>query len=242
VWIVLAAAAALAACGGSSQPAATATPAAASEPNAITGCSRVGQGWRPLAVRLHGQPVDAATLGDGGVGVVFANESGNNACDWLPFAAELARRGDRVAVFSYAGGASAAQVLAVARALRGAGARTVGLIGASVGGRSVIQAAAHNPPFVAAAISLSAERSVAALPEILPDARRIRLPSLYIGSREDGYTTFGRETRDFHRVTPARVNRMLLVPGGDHGVDLLSDRNGPRVRAAIVAFLAATAG
>jgi hypothetical protein len=40
-------------------------------------------------------------------------------------------------------------------------------------------------------------------------------------------------------VTPARVNQMLLVPGGDHGVDLLSDEHGPRVRAAIVAFLAA---
>jgi hypothetical protein len=34
---------------------------------------------------------------------------------------------------------------------------------------------------------------------------------------------------------------MLLVPGGDHGVDLLSDDNGPRVRAAILAFLEANA-
>jgi pimeloyl-ACP methyl ester carboxylesterase len=103
----------------------------------------------------------------------------------------------------------------------------------------VIQAAARNPADVAAAVSLSAERRVAALTEILPDARRVRIPSFYIGSREDGFTTFGRETRDFHRVTPARVNKMLLVPGGDHGTDLLSDNNGPRVRAAIVAFLAA---
>jgi hypothetical protein len=68
------------------------------------------------------------------------------------------------------------------------------------------------------------------------------VPSLYIGSREDGYTAFGRETREFHRVTPARVNRMLLVPGGDHGVDLLSDASGPRVRAAIVDFLDANTG
>jgi hypothetical protein len=94
---------------------------------------------------------------------------------------------------------------------------------------------------VGAAVSLSAERSVGNLPEILADARRVRVPSLYIGSHEDGYTTFGRETREFHRVTPARVNRMLLVAGGDHGVDLLSDRYGPRVRAAIIAFLAANA-
>jgi hypothetical protein len=35
---------------------------------------------------------------------------------------------------------------------------------------------------------------------------------------------------------------MLLVPGGDHGVQLLSDANGSRVRAAIFAFLRANAG
>jgi hypothetical protein len=68
-------------------------------------------------------------------------------------------------------------------------------------------------------------------------ARRIRRPSLYVGSRDDGYTTFGRDTRQFHQVTPAKVNRMLLVPG----VDLLSDENGPRVRRTIVAFLEANA-
>jgi len=101
-----------------------------------------------------------------------------------------------------------------------------------------VQVAARNPADVAAAVSLSAERKVAVLTEILPDARRVRVPSFHVGSREDGFTTFGRETRDFHRVTPARVNQMLLVPGGDHGVDLLSDENGPRLRATTVAFLA----
>jgi hypothetical protein len=34
---------------------------------------------------------------------------------------------------------------------------------------------------------------------------------------------------------------MLLLPGGDHGVDLLADENGPRVRKTIVAFLDANA-
>jgi hypothetical protein len=92
-------------------------------------------------------------------------------------------------------------------------------------------------------VSLSAERSVRAnLREILPLARRVRTPSLYVGSRDDGYTFFGRDTRQFHQVTPAKVNRMLLLPGGDHGVDLLSDENGPRVRATILAFLEANAG
>jgi hypothetical protein len=36
--------------------------------------------------------------------------------------------------------------------------------------------------------------------EILPAARRVRVPPFYIGSREDGFTTFGQETRDFQRA------------------------------------------
>jgi hypothetical protein len=52
----------------------------------------------------------------------------------------------------------------------------------------------------------------------------------------------GRDTRQLHRATPAKVNRMLLVPGGNHGVQLLSDATGSRVRAAIFAFLRANAG
>jgi dienelactone hydrolase len=223
----------LAGCGGSARPAAPATP------SAIAACPKPGAEWRSLAVRSRGEPIGAATRGSGSTGVVFANESGNDPCPWLPFADDLVRRGDRVAVFSYGPGAPDAQLLAVADALHAAGAQRLALIGASVGGRAVIQVAARNPADVAAAVSLSAERKVAALTEILPDARRVRVPSFYVGSREDGFTTFGRETRDFHRVTPARVNQMLLVPGGDHGVDLLSDEHGPRVRAAIVAFLTA---
>jgi hypothetical protein len=35
-------------------------------------------------------------------------------------------------------------------------------------------------------------------------------------------------------------DHVLLLSGGDHGVELLSDRHGPRVRAAILAFLRST--
>jgi dienelactone hydrolase len=229
----------LAGCGGSSPPQPTATPTsvAGSAPRALAGCAKA-RGWRALAVRAHGEALDAATLGRGRVGVVFANQSGNYPCDWLPFARDLAGGGRRVAVFAYADPSSFdGELLAVARALRSTGTHSVALIGASIGGRAVIQAAARNSATVAAAVSLSAERSVGQFPDILPSARRVRVPSLYVGSREDGYTTFGRETREFHRVTPARVNRILLVPGSDHGVDLLSDANGPRVRTAIIDFI-----
>ena len=43
-------------------------------------------------------------------------------------------------------------------------------------------------------------------------------------------------------LTPARVNRILLVPGGEHGVDLLAGASGDRVRAALLGFLEDTVG
>ena len=232
-------AALLAGCGGHTTPA---PPTASPEvgPSAVEVCARAGPGWRAFEVHAHGARLNAAVLGDGEVGVVFANQSGNSTCDWLPFATELARDGRRVVVFEYHDpGSAASELLAVARALRAAGARRVAIVGASVGGRAVVQAAARDRAAIVAAVSLSAERSVGALPEILPDARRVRVPSLYVGSREDGYTTFGRDTRQFHSVTPAKLNQMLLVPGDNHGVDLLPD---PRVRTTIIEFLNAKAG
>jgi dienelactone hydrolase len=235
----------IAGCGGEaherSPTTTTATPSKAPEPVEV--CAGAGSGWRTLTFHAHDSRIDAAVLGAGDVGVVFANDSGNSACGWMSFARQLVGRGMRVLVFEYDDESQAAgEGLAAARALRATGARHVAMVGASIGGRAVVQAAARNHGTLDAGVSLSAERSVGAnLREILPLARRIHLPSLYVGSRDDGYTFFGRDTRQFHRVTPARINRMLLVPGGDHGVDLLSDENGPRVRATILAFLEANA-
>ena len=236
-------------CGGGGNGSSTATTATAAKatpsklPEPVQVCAEAGTGWQTLTIHTHGAAIDAAVLGDGDVGVVFANDSGNSACGWTSFARQLVAQGMRVLLFEYDDESQAAgEGLAAARALRAAGVRHVALVGASIGGRAVVQAASRDHRTLAAAVSLSAERSVGAnLREILPLARRIHLPSLYVGSRDDGYTTFGRDTRQFHQVTPAKVNRMLLVAGGDHGVDLLSDENGPRVRKAILAFLESNA-
>jgi hypothetical protein len=48
------------------------------------------------------------------------------------------------------------------------------------------------------------------------------MPILYAGSHRDGYTLFGKETVQLHEATSAPINELLLVPGSDHGVDLLS--------------------
>jgi hypothetical protein len=63
----------------------------------------------------------------------------------------------------------------------------------------------------------------------------VRVPSLSIGSREDAFTDFGKDTAAWHRTIPD--DRALILSGDHHGVEFLSDRHGPRVRAAILAFL-----
>jgi hypothetical protein len=68
-------AALLAGCGGHTTP----TPPTASPeigPSAVEVCARAGPGWRAFEVRAHGARLNAAILGEGEVGVVFANPIG----------------------------------------------------------------------------------------------------------------------------------------------------------------------
>jgi hypothetical protein len=209
-------------------------------PDAVSVCNPAAPGWRRLPVKVGPAEIQAATHGRGRVGFVLANDSGNDSCKWLRFAEALADRGDRVAVFRYASIGSPAELRATALALRAAGAERVVAVGASVGGRAVVELAAKRSPGVDAVVSLSGEREIGpSYPDILPDARHVEVPILYAGSRKDGYTLFGRETVQLLEATPASLNRLLLVPGAAHGVDLLSGPEGERMRKAILSFAAA---
>ena len=164
---------------------------------------------------------------------MFANDSDNVACAWSSEARSLATRGYAVAVFQTIGNGDqeANQLLAVAGALRRTGVRRIAAIGASVGARAVLQAGARHPRHVVGLVAVSAPNPS----DLLPVGRRVRLPVLSIGSRGDPLTSFGDDTRALHRTIPD--DRMLLLSGSDHGVELLGDRHGGRVRSAILAFL-----
>lgn len=220
----------------------TAKPPPPRHETAVSVCGKSAAAWKPLRVRTGAQDVQAATLGDGRTGFVFANDSGNDPCEWLAYADRLGEADARFAVFKYGEIGSPEQLRATALALRRAGAERVVAVGASVGGRAVVQLAAMDSPGVDAVVSLSGERAVAQYPDILPEARRVELPILYAGSRQDGYTTFGKETVQLHEATPAKLNEMLLVPGSDHGVDLLAGPGSERMRAAISEFVSRALG
>jgi dienelactone hydrolase len=146
----------------------------------------------------------------------------------------------RSVVFDYAAASREGEVLAAARWLRAHGARRVVLVGASIGGRAVVTAAARaRPGEVDAVVSLSGERILGAQRDLLVDARRLRVPTLWVSSANDGYTNFATETRQLYRSARghARPDRLLVVGGDDHGIDLLTGSRARRVVPAVTAFI-----
>jgi pimeloyl-ACP methyl ester carboxylesterase len=227
--------------GGGSTATSTKTTTAARQAAAFDDCLRSGPGVQMVKVPAPGEQLPAVVMGNGGsTGVVFANQSGSTACGWLPYARNVTRSGVRSLVFDYATASREDEVLAAARWLRAHGAHRVVLVGASIGGRAVVTAAARaHPGQVDAVVSLSGERILGAQRDLILDARRLRLPALWVSSLNDGYTNFAEETRQLYRASKAHVHpdRLLVVGGDDHGVDLLTGSEAKRVVPAVTSFI-----
>jgi dienelactone hydrolase len=224
-------------CGGGAKSASVST---RSQPAAFDDCLRPGPAVQMVKVPAPGEQLPAVVLGRGATGVVFANQSASTACGWLPYARNVTRTGVRSLVFDYATASREAEVLAAARWLRANGARRVVLVGASVGGRAVVTAAARaRPGQIDAVISLSGERILGAQRDIIVDARRLRTPALWVSSLNDGFTNFAAETRQLYRAAKghARPDRLLVVGGDDHGIDLLTGSQARRVVPAVSSFI-----
>jgi fermentation-respiration switch protein FrsA (DUF1100 family) len=202
-------------------------------------CVRPGRDTRIVSVAAPGERVAAAVLGRGETAVVIANEQNDDPCRWLPLARRLATNHVSALLFDYGVGDEAGEVVALARWLRRDGARHVAVLGGSLGGEVAIVAGAsrQGQAVLDAVISLSAPRSDRRYADNLPAARRLRLPTLYVSSRDDPVTTFAKETRELHRATPAHVNELLLVDGDEHASELLAGHHRRQVLAAIVRFL-----
>jgi hypothetical protein len=86
-------------------------------------------------------------------------------------------------------------------------------------GRVVLHAAAERPADADAVVTLSAERTGRSGYPTLADARYLHTRALYVGTTEDGYTTFAAETRQLYRATRASGKQLLLLSGSEHGTD-----------------------
>ena len=226
---------------GSTQSTATQATATTARSTGFDNCLRPGPDVRVLKVPAPGEQLPVVELGSGGTtGVVFANQSASIACGWLPYARNVARSGVRSVVFDYGTASREGEVLAIARWLHEHGVRRVVVVGASIGGRAVVTAAARaRPGEVAAVVSLSGERILGAQRDLIVDARRLKVPALWVSSLNDGYTNFGIETRQLYRAAKgrARPDQLLMVGGDDHGIDLLTGPQAKRVVPAVTRFI-----
>ena len=226
---------------GSTQSTPARTTATTARSTGFDDCLRPGPDVHVVKVPAPGEQLPVVELGSGGTtGVVFANQSASLACGWLPYARNVARSGVRSVVFDYGTASREGEVLAIAHWLHERGVHRVVVVGASIGGRAVVTAAARaRPGEVAAVVSLSGERILGAQRDLIVDARRLKVPALWVSSLNDGYTNFGIETRQLYRAAKghARPDQLLVVGGDDHGIDLLTGPHAKQVVPTVTRFI-----
>lgn len=190
-------------------------------------------------VRLEGE-----VRGSGPRGVVLAHGFGTDRDSWAGFADLLSEEGYLTLSFDFrgAGGSDGTpdvsrapeDVLAAASAIRERGARSVVLVGASVGGTAALVAASGAGTSLDGVVTLSAPASfmdLAAPPEVVS---RVEEPKLFLAAEEDGLAQANAQA--FYEAAPA-PKRVEVLVGESHGTDLLEGREAERVRGFILAFL-----
>jgi alpha-beta hydrolase superfamily lysophospholipase len=193
----------------------------------------------PDGTRLAGH-----LFGHGKVGVVLAHQSDGNLCQWVEYATHLGTLGYTALAFDFRNVGSSqvrhypanlrygGDVAGAARALRQRGATKVVLVGASLGGSAVIQAAANVRPPVDGVVSVS---GAADLSNAIQSAPGLRVPVLYLAASGD--RDFAADAKRLYAATRERAKRLLLLDDSRHGTSLVGGN--PAARRAVDAFIAA---
>jgi pimeloyl-ACP methyl ester carboxylesterase len=179
--------------------------------------------------------LDGAIVGHGPVGAVLLHEYPGPMCGWWPYANYLAAHHVHALLFDFrclglsdcpkAGRSDlVADVGGAMTALRAHGARSVAIVGASLGG--VVSVAAGGALRPAAVVDLSGERDLGGL---VPGVRlssyaaasTLRAPTLFAVARGDRYVSVA-DMRAVYRRAPSRVKRLVVLPAtAGHGWDML---------------------
>jgi pimeloyl-ACP methyl ester carboxylesterase len=215
---------ALVGCGGSSSgtaaPTQTGMTATAAANTGKTLDSCVHEDATTKIVRFGSADLDGVVIGGGATGVVLAHQLHSNLCSWLPFAERLVdTAGMRVLAFDFPSTSNLDRyVLAAVAELRREGAHSIALAGASMGGTAVLVAASRDAK-ISRVASLSGPRNFEGLAagRAVP---RLNVPLLLVAGKEDA--PYVDDARAMYRAATGD-KRLLVVPGSDHGTDLLDD-------------------
>jgi len=187
-----------------------------------------------------GTRLEGVVAGGGPAGVVLAPQSWQGLCGWLPFARQLGGSGFQamavdLPLLPLQNAAWDHFLAAAATYLRGRGATSVVLLGASLGGAASMVASANIVPAVDGVVSFSGERRVAGL-DADRAVTRSSVPLLIIASESDHYLN-SHDARALYMESATADKELLILPGSNHGTAILDGPDGSRVRALVVGFL-----
>jgi pimeloyl-ACP methyl ester carboxylesterase len=188
-----------------------------------------------------GVTLSATAIGSGPRGVLLLHQSNGDTCGWWAFGGPwLAERGYRVLMvdlrcFGESScpadtgriGERLADVRAAAAWLRKAGARTVAVVGVSMGGTIAVAAGADAQVGAAATVDVSGELTdtvVLAAPPLSARTAvpRLRAPLLYLTAADDGGVDHTADTARLGGAPAGIVTSTVVADSGDHGWGLLT--------------------
>ena len=179
-------------------------------------------------------------FGSGKTGVVLAHMYPADQTSWFPTAEELAASGYLVLTFDFRGYGDSTgskdielidlDVEAAVSEIEARGAQTVGLVGASMGGTACLVVAARLP--VAAVATLSAPVEFRGL-SVADAISAVRAPKIFIAAEDDVGAEGARKLFQA-AVEPKEID---VVPGSDHGTNLLTGSSGIEVHEVLLSFL-----
>jgi len=187
-----------------------------------------------------GIELSGRAFGVGDIGLVLAHMYPADQTSWFPAAEELAAQGYLVLTFDFRGyGESSGSkdialidrdVEAAVKQIEALGAENVGLVGASMGGTACLMVAASDPVAAVATLSAPVEfRGLSAAEAVT----QVQAPKLFMAAEDDVGAQGARDLYD----SAQDPREILIVPGSDHGTDLLDGDSGDEAWAALVGFL-----
>jgi len=240
----VAAALLLGGCGGGHRATSTATTASRAKPAApkplpqpSKRCGTPNERATTLRFPAAGASLDGAITGHGPVGVVLLHEYPGPMCGWWPYASYLGHHGVQALFFDFrclglstcpkdGMGNPVADTAGAMAALRARGARSIAIVGASLGGVVSVMAGAKLHP--SAVVDLSGERALGPLlPGVQLDsygpATALTAPALFVVARGDQYTSV-EDMRAVYRRAASTTKQLIVLPdGGGHGWDMLAN-------------------
>jgi pimeloyl-ACP methyl ester carboxylesterase len=168
--------------------------------------------------------------------VVLAHGAAFDKASWAPLAIWLAGRGHEVLAIDFRGyGGSTAgrdshalfeDVLAAVRYLRSNGVTRVTVLGASMGGGAVAEAAVRAAPG-------EIDRVILLSPVPIADPEHLRGPVLFIASQGEPMAA---QVTEQYRRTP-EPKRLVLLPGAAHAQHIFVTEQAERLKTTIARFL-----